>query len=29
MFAGGRLLVKTVCGELANMDSPVSDDEGE
>lgn len=29
MVAGGRLLVSTVCGELASMDSPVSEEEGE
>lgn len=29
MLAGGRLLVSTVWGELANMDSPVSEEEGE
>ena len=29
MLAGGRLLVSTVWGELASMDSPVSEEEGE
>lgn len=29
MFAGGRLLVSTVWGELASIDSPVSEEEGE
>lgn len=28
-LAGGTLLVSTVCGELANMDSPVSEEDGE
>lgn len=29
ILAGGRLLVSTVWGELASMDSPVSEEDGE
>lgn len=29
MLAGGTLLVSTVWGEFASMDSPVSEDDGE
>lgn len=29
MLAGGRLLVSTVWGEFASMESPVSEEEGE